>query len=254
MPLALITGPTAGIGNAFARALAAEGYDLVLVARDQARLDEVAATLSQRHSVHCEVLVADLSELGQSRRVEARLAAEPFDMLVNNAGFGLTSTFHESDVEDEQRSLDVLVRAVMRLSHAALGPMLDAGRGDIINVSSVAGYLPRGTYAASKAWVTSFSSWAGVRYRPQGVRVMALVPGFVRTEFHQRMDADMSDVGAWMWLDADDLVRTALKDLRRGRSVSIPSVRYKALTMAARATPRRLVERVARRGRTPTNR
>jgi short-subunit dehydrogenase len=251
VPLALITGPTSGIGNAFARALAAEGHDLVLVSRDEARLKGLADELSHRHSVECEVLVADLAELDESKVVEARLARQPFDMLVNNAGFGLTSTFADSDIEDEQRSLDVLVRAVMRLSHAALGPMLEEGRGDIINVSSVAAYLPRGTYAASKAWVTSFSSWAGVRYRPQGVRVMAVAPGFVHTEFHQRMDADMSDVGNWMWLDADDLVRIALKDLRAGKAVSIPTVRYKALTTLARAAPRRLVERVARRGRKP---
>jgi len=251
VPLALITGPTSGIGNAFARALAGERYDLVLVARDELRLKGLADELSQRHAIACEVLVADLADHEQCRSVEARLAREPFDMLVNNAGFGLTATFHEADVEDEQRSLDVLVRAVMRLTHAALGPMLGAGRGDIVNVSSVAGYLPRGTYAASKAWVTSFSSWAGIRYRSEGVRVMALVPGFVHTEFHQRMDADMSDVGNWMWLDADDLVRIALKDLRAGKSVSIPSVRYKVLTALTRATPRRLVERVARRGRTP---
>jgi len=249
VPRALVTGPTSGIGNAFARALAAQGYDLVLVARDRVRLDALGDDLAARFSVGCEILVADLCDLDQSRTVEKRLAAEPFDMLVNNAGFGLNTPFDKTTVEDEQASLDVLVGAVMRLSHAALGPMLEAGRGDIVNVSSVAGYLPRGTYAASKAWVTSFSSWANVRYRPQGVRVMALCPGFVRTEFHQRMDADMSKVGDWMWLDADDLVRAALKDLRAGKAVSIPSIRYKVLTTMARIAPRGIVERAARRGR-----
>jgi short-subunit dehydrogenase len=246
---ALVTGPTSGIGHAFARALAAEGYDLVLVSRDQARLEEVAGALSRGFGVRCEVMPADLTDLDDTRRVEQRLAAEPFSMLVNNAGFGLNMPFDVTDVEAEQASLDILVRAVMRLTHAALGPMREAGEGDIVNVSSVAGFTPRGTYAASKAWVTSFTSWANVRYKPDGLRIMALCPGFVHTEFHQRMHADMSRIGNWMWLDATPLVDTALKDLRAGKAVSIPTLRYKVLTGLARVAPRRLVERAARRGR-----
>lgn len=249
VPIALITGPTSGIGHAFADQLAAEGHDLVLVSRDEARLHEVGLELKEQYGRSYEVLVADLSDLDQTKKVEERLRAEPFDVVVNNAGYGMTTIFNDSDIEDEQRNLDVLVRAVMRLSHAAILPMLEAGRGDIINVSSVAGFLPRGTYAAHKAWVTSFSSWASVRYRSRGVRVMALCPGFVRTEFHQRMSADMSGVGDWMWLDADDLVSAALKDLRNGKAVSVPSARYKVLTGLARVAPRSLVERVSRRGR-----
>ena len=237
------------MGLAFARALAAEGYDLVLVARDEARLKQVAAELTGRHSIGCEVLSADLADLADTQRVEDRLRRGSVDMLVNNAGFGLKPSFEVADLEDEQRSLDVLVRAVMRLSHAALTTMLAEGRGDIINVSSVAGFLPRGTYGANKAWVTSFSSWAAVRYRKQGVRVMALCPGFVRTEFHQRMDADILGIPSWMWLNADDVVRTGLADLRAGRAVSVPSRRYRVIVGASRLAPRRLVEWIARRGR-----
>ncbi|MEJ7707854.1 MAG: SDR family NAD(P)-dependent oxidoreductase [Nocardioidaceae bacterium] len=185
----------------------------------------------------------------QTQRIETRLGSQAFDILVNNAGFGLQQPFHHNDIEAEQRSLDVLVGAVMRLTHAALRPMRAAGRGDIINVSSVAGYLPRGTYGAHKAWVTSFSSWAHVRYRAAGVRVMALCPGFVRTEFHDRMQVDMSSVKAWMWLDADDVVTSAMRDLRRGKAVSVPSVRYKALTGVARVSPRGIVARAVRRHR-----
>ncbi len=209
----------------------------------------MADELSVAHGVACEVLPADLSDLDQTMRVEARLRQQPFDVLVNNAGFGLQRPFDVNDVEAEQRGLDVLVRAVMRLTHAALLPMLAAGRGDVVNVSSVAGYVPRGSYSAHKAWVTAFSAWASVYYRPCGVRVMALCPGFVHTEFHQRMRADMSGVGGWMWLDADDLVRVGLKDLRAGKAVSIPTLRYKALTALARVTPRRITAKVARRGR-----
>ncbi len=249
MPLAMITGPTAGIGYAFARALASEGHDLVLVSRDEDRLQQVADNLSAAHGVECEVLRADLSDLEHTQLVETRLRKEPFDILVNNAGFGVNKPFHDSDLEAEQGALDVMVRAVMRLTQACLGEMLGAGRGDIVNVSSVAGFLPRGTYGAHKAWVTSFSSWANVRYRHQGVRVMALCPGFVRTEFHQRMPADMTGIADWLWLEADDVVRTALRDLRRGKAVSIPSKRYKAIVGISHLSPRGLTERIARRGR-----
>jgi uncharacterized protein len=249
MPTALITGPTSGIGRAFADALAAEGHDLILVSRDEDRLRQVAGELSSRHGVSAEVLRADLSSLDETREVEERIRRGPVDILINNAGFSLRRTFPENDVEEEQQTMDVLVRAVLRLTHAALGPMLEAGRGDIVNVSSVAGFTVRGTYAAHKAWVTNFSSWAGIRYRSRGVRVMALCPGFVHTEFHQRMNADMSGIKSWMWLDAGPVVEAGLRDLRAGKTVSIPSVRYKVLSRLARIAPKALVEKAARRGR-----
>ncbi|MBA2772755.1 MAG: SDR family oxidoreductase [Nocardioidaceae bacterium] len=249
MPLALITGPTSGIGFAFARALAAEGHDLVLVSRDSERLQRLAADLHDESGVRCEVLPADLGEVEQCARVETRLAQEPFDVVVNNAGFGLRRPFEANDVEVEQRGFDVMVRAVMRLCHAAIGPMRQAGRGDVVNVSSVAGFLPRGTYGAHKAWVTSFSRWAALHYRPDGLRVMALCPGFVRTEFHQRMDADLAGIPSWMWLDADRLVAEALTDLRNGKAVSVPTRRYKAVVAMSRIAPASLVEKAARRGR-----
>jgi short-subunit dehydrogenase len=249
MPTALITGPTSGIGRAFADALAAEGHDLILVSRDEDRLHQVAEELSSTHGIAAEVFRADLSSLGDTRAVEERIRRGPIDVLINNAGFSLRRTFPDGDVEEEQQTMDVLVRAVMRLTHAALGPMLEAGRGEIVNVSSVAGFTIRGTYAAHKAWVTNFSNWAGIRYRSRGVRVMALCPGFVHTEFHQRMNADMSGVKSWMWLDAEPVVATALRDLRAGKTVSIPTVRYKVLSRLARIAPKMLVEKAARRGR-----
>lgn len=249
MPTAAITGPTSGIGLAFARALAAEGYDVVLVSRDEERLRQVAAELTGLHGVRCEVLTADLADLDDTLRVEQRLRRGPVDLLVNNAGFGLRSAFETADVDDEQRSLDVLVRAVMRLTHAALEPMLAQGRGDIVNVSSVAGFLPRSTYGANKAWVTSFSTWANAHYRKQGVRVLALCPGFVHTEFHQRMAVDMTRIPGWMWSDAADVVQEGLTALRAGRAVHVPSRRYRALLALARLAPRTLVERVSNAGR-----
>jgi short-subunit dehydrogenase len=238
-PVALVTGPTAGIGRSFARQLAASGHDLVLVARRRESLEGLAAELRERHAAEVEVMVADLADREQLATVEARLAdpSRPVDLLVNNAGFGLRRPFLENSAEDEQVLLDVLVTAVLRLTHAALGPMVARGSGAVVNVSSVAGYLPRGTYSAAKAYVTSLSQWADLTYRDRGVRVMALLPGFTRTDFHARMDVRPESAPAWLWLDADRVVRDALADLARGRSVSIPSRRYQAIAVLARYVP-----------------
>ncbi len=236
---ALVTGATAGIGREFARQLAAQGCDLVLVARDRNRLEDVAAELRAGGSVDVEVLPADLADRAQLGTVEARAADRdrPVDLLVNNAGFGLKGRFLDNDVEEEQRLLDVHVTAVLRLTHAALGAMVERGHGQVVNVSSVAGYLSRGTYGAAKRYVIELSRWADATYRDQGVRTMALLPGFTRTEFHQRMDVSRGSAPAWMWLDADRVVREALADLDAGRSVSVPGRRYKVLTSLARVTP-----------------
>ncbi len=250
-PTALITGPTAGIGASFAHQLAAKGYDLVLVARDQSRLDALAAQVRQEYGVAAEVMVADLSDRTALADVERRVAdpERPVALLVNNAGFGHKQPFLENSVEDEQQMLDVLVTAVLRLSHAALGAMVARGDGAIVNVSSVAGFLPRGTYSAAKAYVTSMSEWADLTYRDQGVRVMALCPGFTKTEFHERMDVSRDSAPSWMWLDADRLVADALVDLERGRRVSVPSKRYKAMIGAVRYTPTSVLSRLQGLGR-----
>lgn len=248
---ALITGPTAGIGHSFAVQLASRGHDLVLVARDERRLEEVAAQLGHEYGVHVEVLPADLSDRASLVRVEARVADRdrPIDLLVNNAGFGLKERFLTNPVDAENAMLDVLVTAVLRLSHAALGAMAERGHGGIINVSSVAAFLPRGSYSAAKAWVNSFSEWAANEYRPQGVTVMALCPGFTKTEFHERMDVSRDSSPGFMWLDADALVAEALADYDKGKIYSIPSTRYKAITAAARVVPNRVLQRFQSLGR-----
>src|SRR3954469_946695 len=236
---ALVTGPTAGIGLEFARQLAARGHDLVLVARNEARLEAVPPELRTAYDVAVEVLPAGLADRDSLASVEARLGdpQRPVEVLVNNAGFGLKGRFLDNTVEQEQAHLDVLVVAVMRLCHAALVPMVGRGRGQVVNVSSVAGFLPRGTYSAAKAYVTRFSEWAHGEYGPRGVQVMALCPGFVRTEFHQRMDVGRDSAPAFLWLDAPDLVRAALADLDAGKAVSVPSLRYKAIVAGARYVP-----------------
>lgn len=243
MPTALVTGATTGIGNRFAHELAAEGYDLVIVARTLSRLEAVAGELAERHGVGVEVLPVDLSKPRECRDVERRLAdsERPVDLLVNNAGFGLyDGDFVDHKVDTEDMLLQVNVRAVMRLTHAALGPMIARGAGDIINVSSVASFAPDAlapTYAASKAWVTSFSQGLRTQLAGSGVRLLALTPGLVPTEFEATAGVDVHAPGI-LWLDADDVVRSALRDLRAGHGVSIPGRHYQVLSLAMRLTPR----------------
>jgi short-subunit dehydrogenase len=248
---ALITGPTAGIGAAFARQLAEKGYDLVLVARDEQRLRSLADEVEREYGVDTETLAADLADRSALARGEARVAdpERPVDLLVNNAGFGLKRRFLDNPIEAEVQMLDVLVTAVLRLSHAALGPMTERGRGGIVNVSSVAAFLPRGTYSAAKAWVNSFSAWAHTEYAGQGVTVMALCPGFTKTEFHQRMEVSRGSAPSFLWLDADRLVREALEDLDAGKAMSIPSKRYKVIARLSRTVPRSLLQRAQGMGR-----
>ncbi len=248
---AMVTGPSSGIGRCFADALAGRGHDLVLVARDVVRLEQVAAEIRARHGVVVEVLPADLVDREQLARVEARLSdrERPVRMLVNNAGFGLKERFLDNTVEQEQAHLDILVTAVMRLSHAALGSMLEAGTGQVVNVSSVAGFFPRGSYSAAKAYVTRFSQWAHNEYAAAGVQVMAVCPGFVRTEFHSRIGVDQSSAPRFMWLEPERIVAEALVDLDAGKAISIPSKRYRAIVRAAHLLPAGPLQKLQSLGR-----
>jgi len=247
---ALITGATSGIGAAFARQLAARGHGLVLVARDTGRLTAMAADLSAKHHVDTAVLPADLATAAGCGVVEERLAAtnDPIELLVNNAGITLNRSFLRSTADDEERLLGVNVHAVMRLTHAALPGMVARRHGGIINVSSASGFaavMPGSTYPASKAWVMHFSEAIGLSVRQFGVRVMALAPGYTRTEFHDRAGINMTKTPPWLWLDADDVVRDGLRDLTRGRLVSVPNWKYKTVVFAMRHAPRRLLHRAS---------
>jgi short-subunit dehydrogenase len=250
-PVALVTGPTAGLGRLFADRLARRGYDLVLVSRDEARLEAVADELGTTYGVSCEVLVADLVDRQQLKVVEDRLAdrVRPVDLLVNNAGFGLKRKFLRNTVEQEQAHLDILVTAPMRLTHAALGQMTERRTGGIINVSSVAGTQPRGSYSAAKAYLNRFGEWAAHEYAPQGVRVMTLLPGFTRTEFHERMEVGRDAVPGPLWLDAERVVDEALSDYDAGKARSIPSKRYNVIATASKYLPVGVLQRFQSLGR-----
>lgn len=244
---ALVTGATAGIGHEFARQLAERGHDLVLVARDLARLQAVSDDLVGTYGIEAEVLQADLSERAAIDLVAARLADadRPIDLLVNNAGFGLKTAFLDSAVADEVEMLDVLCTAVLVLSHAAARSMKARGRGGIINVSSVASFVAMGSYSAAKAWVTTFSEGLSSELAGSGVTVTALCPGFTRTEFHQRASMNMSQLPSWLWLDARSLVATALEDAGRGRVISVPGLQYKTMVSILSVVPRGLVRSVS---------
>jgi hypothetical protein len=252
VPTALVTGATAGLGAEFARQLAADGYDLVLVARDTDRLEQVGDELTRRHGRKVKLIGADLTTdegcTAVAERIEDR--DPPIDVLVNNAGFGMYKVFGSADLADEERQLDLNVRAVLRLSHAAVRVMTARGQGRIVNVSSVSAFVPRGsnaTYAASKAWVTMFSEALSVQLTGSGVTVTAICPGFTRTEFHDRAHADMSHVPDRMWLDAASVVREGLADAFEGKPVSIPSRQYRRLVTLSRLVPRPLLRRVMAR-------
>lgn len=255
-PVALITGPTSGIGHGYATRLASLGYDLVLVARDADRLHDLAAELERRYATRSEVLTADLAVAHDRERVAAR-AADGIEFLVNNAGFAHSGEFWTLPYEQLQAQLDVNVTAVLQLTHAALPAMIAAAKGSIVNVASVAGLIPgRGsTYSASKSYVVSFTEGLAGGLAGTGVRIQALCPGFVRTEFHRRAGIEMSSLPEPLWLSVDQVVSGSLRDLDADRVISVPGVQYKVLTTAAGLIPRALQVRMNRglfnsRGRT----
>ncbi|HYP43636.1 MAG TPA: SDR family NAD(P)-dependent oxidoreductase [Propionibacteriaceae bacterium] len=247
MATALVTGGTSGIGAAFARALAARGDDLVLVGRNADRLYETAAELQTRFGVAVEVMVADLGQRADAVTVGERLSdlERPVDMLVNNAGFGVHTAITAADTSPHEYAFDVMCRAVLILSAAAGRAMRDRGTGAIITVSSTAGFVTMGTYSAIKAWATVFTEGLAVELAGSGVTVTALCPGWVRTEFHQRANIETAKIPGPLWLDADRLVADCLRDVARGRVISLPSRRYRALMFVARHAPRRTIRAVS---------
>ncbi|MFI1293620.1 SDR family NAD(P)-dependent oxidoreductase [Streptomyces sp. NPDC020792] len=251
MPTALVTGATAGLGRAFTRVLAEQGYDLVLVARSDVDLKERAEELHAAYGTRTEIVPADLTTDDGCAAVTARIKAEPsIDLLVNNAGIGYERPFLATGIDAEERLLDLNVRAVLRLTDAALSVMTARHSGAVLNVASVAGLGPAwlsSTYPASKAWIIAFteSLASSNQVRSADVKMTALLPGYTRTEFHQRAGIPTTFPPAWLWLDAERVVRTALNDLAAGKVLSVPSVRYKVAAWGLRHLPRSVSRLVA---------
>ncbi len=252
-PVAVITGASSGLGAAFARALAARGYDLILAARRRDRLELLAAETASAHGVQAEALPVDLSEEAGVAQVEAKIAVTPgLDLVVNNAGFGSRGRFWEADDGTQDRMYRVHVLATMRLTRAALRVMIPRDRGSVINVSSVAGFAasPGGaSYASTKAWMNVFTESLALELDSLGsrVRVQALCPGFTFTEFHDVIGWDRNRIPRSWWMKAEDVVDASLRGLERGRIYVIPGWRYRALVALAGVVPsgwRRAVSRV----------
>ena len=243
MGTALITGASAGLGEEFAWQLATVRHNLVLVSRDEERLEQVASKIRSAAGVRVEVLAADLSKERELNRVVARVRApaQPVGLLVNNAGFGLRESFLDSSMKDLVAMEKVMIHAVMVLSHTAARAMVDRGRGAILNVSSVAAHLASGIYSADKAWVKTFTEGLAVELKGTGVTATALLPGLTRTEFHARAGLDYLSYPSIAWLSAADVVSRALSDVRRGAVLSTPSLRYGLIGQVARLLPRFII-------------
>lgn len=239
---ALITGASVGIGDCFARLLASEGYNLIINARSRDKLEERAEYLRKTYNVEVEVLAADLAT--ECEKVESYIASHEIEVLVNNAGFGLNQSFLASPIDEEQRVLDVLVRAPMRLMHAVLPQMRKRDSGVVINVSSTAAFIAGGHYSAAKSYLTVMSESLHTQMLSTNVKVSSLNPGFVRTEFHQRAGMKMGAIPDFMWLDGDFLVKKAWGDALNGKAISIPGWQYKVLRSIIALAPRKMVRKM----------
>ncbi len=252
-PTAMVTGASSGIGETMALQLARAGSDLVIVARREERLEALAGDLRAQNGCGVEVIVADLGVGADLARVESRLGDEsrPVDLLVNSAGFGTRGSFASLPVDEEEQELRVNVLAPVRLTRAVLPGMLRRGRGGIINVSSIAGLQPIpywATYSATKAYLTSFSLSVHEEVKARGVTVLALMPGFTRTEFQLRENLGLHGIPGALWMSADDVCSAALTAVARGRATGVPGIRYRLLAAATRLTPWAVSRRIGRAG------
>jgi short-subunit dehydrogenase len=242
-PLALVTGASSGIGAVFASQLAARGYDLILVARRKEKLEQLAAELEKSRDVRVEVLAADLASDEGLKVVEARIGGMgAIDLLVNNAGFGTLGEFAKVDVAGQDQMHRLHVLATMRLTHAALKGMVARGRGGMINVSSVAGFMTAPgsvSYCATKHWMNVFTEGLYMELKNSGspVKVQALCPGFTYSEFHDRIEYDRSSIPKFAWLKAEDVVADSLRGLDQGKLFVIPSWKYKLVVLVTKLLP-----------------
>ena len=245
---ALVTGATSGIGAEFTKLLAKEHYNIILVARDEIRLKKSAQELENEFGVTTEIIVADLSVENEIVLVEKRLLTTnpslAVGVLINNAGYGLKGRFINHTSAAEVDLLNVLVTAILRLTHAALPNMRNVKNGYIINVGSVAGWLTGSTYSAAKAWVNIFSEHLNADLAKDGITVTSLAPGFTHTEFHQRGGMKMGAVPEFLWENAAEVAKAGWEGALRGDAIVISGKQYRVIVFLARHLPRKLVRRI----------
>jgi short-subunit dehydrogenase len=245
-PIALVTGASSGIGEVFARRLSANGYRLILVARRKQRLEKLTSELPDS-----EAIIADLAVESDLKRVEDRIAASPdLDFLVNNAGFGVHGAFFSADVEAQDRMHRLHIIAIERLTHAALKIMTAHSHGNIINVSSMAGFFTSPfnvSYCATKTWINSFTEGIYLELKSLGlpVRIQALCPGFTYTEFHDVIGMDRSKFPSFLWMSAEQVVVESLAGLKRNRLFVVPGRQYRFFLAASRLLPRAIKHRLS---------
>lgn len=238
MKLAVITGPTSGIGLAYAQQLATEGYDLLLIGRSEEKLKNLQTQLK----ANSQIFVADLSNHDQIIKTANHLKElDQIDILINNAGFGSSKPFSENSLAEEIEQVEVLVKAVMVLTHAVLPKMIKANSGMVLNISSVAAWLPTGSYAAAKSYVTSFTEAIAAELKGTKVQVTAVAPGYAKTKFFDRSQMDDEEVPSWLWLTPEQVAKESLKDARSGQLISVPGAQYKAMSTVSRSLPRPLI-------------
>jgi uncharacterized protein len=245
---ALVTGASSGIGEAFARQLASRRTDLILVARSAAKLEHLAAGLRADHGVAVDVIPADLTTDAGCETVCHRLrdAEEPIDLLINNAGVGTSGAFGEIPIAREMQLLQLNVSALVRLAHAAVAAMKPRRRGGVLNVSSLTGFQPYpfgATYGASKAFVNSFSKALHTELAGDGVKVLALCPGFTRTGFQSSAGIARTPIPGWLWLRADEVARAGLSALQAGRPVRVVGAAFRMWALATKVVPEGLLRR-----------
>ena len=244
MPKALITGASAGIGLEFCYQLANKNYDLILVSRNESKLNKIAEDIKQKTSRNSEILVADLAtDQGIQKVCEKINKDKEIEFVVNNAGLGINKKFHEADLKEEVDLLSVLVKAPLEISYTAIKNMMSKNKGFIINVGSVAAWTTSGTYSAAKVWLTSFSESLNTNYKNYGINVGVVAPGFTRTEFHERANMSTESIPNWMWISTHLVVKESIKAVLKGKAIVIPHIKYKLLFLFLRLMPRSFVRK-----------
>ena len=244
MKKALITGASAGIGLEFAYQLAQKNYDLILVSRNKQKLTEIAQEISSKYKNNNEVLVADLATKEGIDLVSNKIKTDQeIEFIVNNAGLGINKPFHKATLNEESDLLNVLVKAPLEITHSAITSMLNRNKGFIINVGSVAAWTTSGTYSAAKVWLTSFSESLNTNYQKKGINICVVAPGFTKTEFHQRANMSTESIPNWMWLSTKIVVKDSIDAALRGKTIVVPSIRYRLLVTFLKLMPRGFIRK-----------